>query len=112
MAGGWEKCGRPTERAVAVIQSHSNSFSDGLFKSRWGKGALDKLIEAGVIRRFRFGRLILEPPYCVRDQWEMEYAEQHGEAALRKKLARWRRSNRRYDLRTLKRLREKYPDAD
>ena len=112
MAGGWEKCDRPAERAVAVIQAHSNYFHADFFKSRWGKRALDELLEAGVLRRFPFGRLSLEPRYRVASQWKLEFAQEHGEAALRKELTRSHRAMRRWELRTLKRLRRKYPDAD
>ena len=95
--GGWEKCARPAERAVAVLQSHSNVFwSSRRFVNRFGKETLEELADAGVVQDASSWAVVLEKPYRVRDQWQLEYARKHSEDGLRRELERLRSIRRRY----------------
>ncbi len=85
---GWEKVARPADRAVAVMQSRSNWFYTDRFERRWGEDTLQQLFECKVVSQPVRNILHLEPPYRVREQWELEYAETHGEAGLRTEFAR------------------------
>lgn len=95
MTAGWEKLSRPAERAVAVMQARSNCFYADRFESRWGTEAMRQLLAAKVMQLLPKSRvLILEPHYRVEDQWVLRFAEEHGEAALRKCLRQLRRRRR------------------
>lgn len=94
---GWESCARPAERAVAVLQAADNWFRADRFESRWGREALKELLDARVLRLFpKLRFLSLEPKYCVRDQWQLRFAEEYGEAGLRKEIESQQRDRMTY----------------
>ena len=94
-ASGWERVSNPAERAVAVLQARSNIIYAELFESRWGRDLLKELIYCGVVCLYPKVRVVvLEPPFRVRDQWELRYAKEHGENGLRKHLERLRSQRR------------------